>query len=158
MIAATGVALILAGLLAWVVGVHFSARRYFDRPALARNRWFDPIVATLHWLLLAAGLIVLGRSSTPAAAAAAAVLLVGWGYRRFIRSVTYRRFLMRRDFAAAQRQSPGLPDREVLFRLVMERHPRWGEELIGQMVNDCPTVDQLARMIAKMERGFRGVR
>lgn len=158
MIGAAGVAMILAGLLAWVVGLHFRARRYFDRPALARNRWFGPIVATLHWLLLAAGLLVLGRSSAPAAIAAAVVLLAGWGYRRFIRSVTCRRFMMRREFAAARRRSPGLPDREVLFRLVMERHPRWGEELIGQMVNDYPTVDQLAPMVAKMERGFRGVR
>jgi hypothetical protein len=26
------------------------------------------------------------------------------------------------------------------------------------MVTDYPTVDQLARMVARMERGFRGVR
>ncbi len=153
-----GIVLILAALLFWVVGVHFRARRYFDRPTLARNPWFDPIVATLRWLLLAAGLIVLVRSSPPAAAAAAAILTAGWGYRRLIRSVAFRRWLMRRDFAAARQNSPDLPDREILLRLVMQSHPGWGEELIEQMVHDHPKVDRLARMVAKMERGFRGVR
>ncbi len=156
--AATGIVLILAALLFWVVGVHFRARRYFDRPTLARNLWFDPIVVTLRWLLLAAGLIVLARSSPPAAVAAAAILTAGWAYRRLIRSVAFRHWLMRREFATARRNSPGLPDREILFRLVMERHPRWGEELIEQMVHDYPTVDRLVRMVAKMERGFRGFR
>jgi hypothetical protein len=154
--APAGMVLILAGLLAWVAGVHFRARRYYDRPALARNRWFDPIVALLHWVLLALGLIALGRASAPAAAAVAVVLVAAWGYRRFIRSVTFRRFLMRRELAAARRRSPDLPEREILFRLVLQRHPRWGEELIEQMVDDYPTVDQLARMIARMERGLRG--
>ncbi|HET6278304.1 MAG TPA: hypothetical protein VFG08_05945 [Candidatus Polarisedimenticolia bacterium] len=158
MIAAAGVALILASLVAWVAGLHFRSRRYFDRPALARNALFDPIVATLHWLLLAAGLVVLARSSAQAAGAAAAILLAAWAYRRFIRSVLFRRWLLRRDVAAARRANPGLPERDILFRLVMERHPRWGEELIEQMVNDYPTVDQLARVIARMERGFRGFR
>ena len=153
-----GTALILVSLLAWLVGQHFKARRYFDRPALARNPWFDPIVAVLHWLLLVGGLIVLARASTPAAVAASAVLLGSWGYRRYVRSVLYRRRLMRREFAAAQRRSPDLPERELLFRMVMEKHPRWGEELIEQMVNDYPTVDQLARVMANMERGFRGFR
>ena len=90
--------------------------------------------------------------------AAAAILTAGWAYQRLIRSVAFRRWLMRREFATARRNSPGLPDREILFRLVMQRHPRWGEELIEQMVHDYPTVDRLARMVAKMERGFRGVR
>jgi hypothetical protein len=154
--AATGIVLILAALLFWVVGMHFRARRYFDRPTLARNLWFDPIVVILRWLLLAAGLIVLARSSPPAAVAAAAILTAGWAYRRLIRSVAFRRWLMRREFATARRNSPGLLDREILFRLVMQRHPRWGEELIEQMVHDYPTVDRLVRMVAKMERGFRG--
>jgi hypothetical protein len=158
MSAAAGVALILASLVAWVVGLQFKSRRYFDRPALARNARFDPMVATVHWLLLAAGLVVLGRASAPAAGAAAAILLAGWAYRRFIRSVPFRRWLLHRDVAAARRANPKLPEREILFRLVMQRHPRWGEELIEQMVNDYPTVDRLARMLAKMERGFRGFR
>ena len=136
-----GAALILASLLAWLVGQHFKSRRYFDRPALARNPWFDPIAAVLHWLLLAAGLMVLARASLPLAVAAAAILLAGWAYRRYVRSVLYRRRMMRREFAVAQRRTPDLPEREVLFQLVVEKHPRWGEELIEQMVNDYPTVD-----------------
>jgi len=157
-IAVLGVALLLVSLLAWVVGLHFKALRYFDRPALARTPLFDPIITSLRWLSLAGGLTLLWRASPPAAGVAAAVLLLGWGYRRSIRSVPFRRRLLRREFAAARRLEPELPEREILFRLVMERHPRWGEELIEQMINDYPTVDQLARMLAKMERGFRGFR
>jgi hypothetical protein len=156
--AAAGIALILAGMLAWVARVEMRGRRYFDRPAAARNPWFDPIVAGLHGLLLAAGLILLFLASPPSAAAAAVVLAAGWGYRRIIRSVPFRRFLLRRDFLAAKRGSPGRPDEEILFRLVMERHPRWGEELIEQMVRDHPTIEELARMMVRMERGFRGFR
>lgn len=155
---AWGAALILASLMTWLIGQHFKARRYFDRPSLARGPWFDPAIVVLHWLLLALGLIVLARSSATATVVVVAVLSAGWGYRRYVRSAACRRRLMRREFAAARRQNPELPDKELLFRLVMERHPRWGEELIEQMVNDYPTVDQLARMMAKMERGFRGFR
>jgi hypothetical protein len=155
---AAGALLTFLGLLAWLVGAHFKSRRYFDRPALARNPYFDPFVAFLHWTLLAVGLVALSLASMTVGAAAAAILVIGWAYRRVIRSVPFRRRLMRRDFESLQKSRPDLSEQEILFRLVLERHPRWGEELIEQMVLDYPSVDRLAPMIAKMERGFRGFR
>ncbi len=153
-----GFVLLLLGLLAWIIGIHFRARRYFDRPALARNQVFDPTVRILQWALLIGGLALLARSSVPIAASAGFLLTLGWGYRVFIRSVPFRRSLMRRDYESLKRARPDLSQREILFRMVMASHPRWGEELVEQMVDDNQTVESLARIVAKMERGFRGFR
>jgi hypothetical protein len=151
-------ALIVLGLLAWVVGLHYKALRYFDRPGMARNPYFDPAVELLKWALLIGGLFLLARESPTAAVGTTAVLLLAWSYRRFIRSVLFQRWLLRRDFLAVRARRPDLADREILFSLVIRRHPRWGDELIEQMVVDYPTVEALARVVAKMERGFRGFR
>ncbi len=153
-----GIALVLAGLLASIVGTHLKARRYFDRPSLARNRLFDPLLAFLKWVLIVSGLVLVSRVSLRAAAAVTGLLAALWGYRRIIRGVRFQGWLLRRDYEALKRLKPGLPEREILCELAYRRNPRWGEELIEQMVIDYPTIDDLARMIARMERGFRGFR
>ncbi len=151
-----GVAALLAGLVASVAGAHMKGRRYFDRPAIARNRLFDPLLGLLKWGLLTAGLLLVGAVSWTVAAGAAALLLGLWGYLRFIHSVRFQGWLLRRDYEAIKRGRPGLSEKEILFQLAYRRNPRWGEELIEQMVIDYPTIDELARIIARMERGFRG--
>jgi len=155
---ASGFVLLVAGILAWLAGVHVKALRYFDRPAPARSPMFDPAISLLAWLLGAAGLAQIGRGSVPALADTLLVLLGLWGYRRFIRSASFQRRLLRRDLEALRKEHPGAEERALLYQLVYRRHPRWGEELIEQMVLDYPTVDDLARIVAKMERGFRGFR
>ena len=149
---------VLLGLLASVVAADFKARRYFDRPALARNRLFDPLLSVLKWALLLAGLALLWRASRRSAEATAALVVVLWGYRRFVRSAGFQRWLLTRDYRELKRRKPGLPDKEILYELVYRRNPRWGEELIEQMVIDHPDLESLSRMIARMERGFRGFR
>ena len=73
---ALGPGLILLGLLASIIGAHFGARPFYDRPALARNRIFLPCLAVLKWLLILGGLAVLsGRSRT--VAVPVALLLAG---------------------------------------------------------------------------------
>ncbi len=153
-----GAVLLVAGLIASVAGAHFKARRYFDRPAPARNRFFDPFLTLLKWCCLAAGLTLIGRASRASLAAAAGLLAGLWGYRRFIRSHRFQGWLVRRDYEALRKRRPGVPAREILYELVYRRNPRWGEELIEQMILDYPDVESLARIIAKMERGFRGFR
>jgi hypothetical protein len=153
-----GAGLLFLGLLAWLVGAHFKSLRFFDRPRLARNRLFDPLLAFLAWTLVAAGVVLITRAA-PAAGALIALVLAGlWAYRRLIRSVPFQRRLLRRDLEALRRRHPGEADKVLLCRLVFSRHPGWGEELIEQMVFDYPAVDDLARMLAKMEKGFRGFR
>jgi len=153
-----GITALLLGLLGWLVWTHVRAGRYFDRPAIARNRLFDPLLVTLSAVLAAAGLLMLWLARPAAAIAAAAFLAVLWGYRRAIHTIAFQRWLLRRDFRALRRLHPDLPERVLLARLVVRRHPRWGEELAEQMVIDYPSLDEIAAMLARMERGFRGFR
>ena len=75
-----------------------------------------------------------------------------------MRSASFQRWLLTRDYRELKRRKPGLPDKEIFCELVYRRNPRWGEELIEQMVIDHPDLESLSRMIARMERGFRGFR
>lgn len=146
------------GLFGWLVWTHLRGGRYFDRPALARRPWFDPLLILLSGASAAAGLFLLWRSRRAAAAAAAAVLVLLWAYRRAIRAVPFQRWLLRRDYRALHRRHPDLPEKAILIRLVLARHPGWGEELVEQMVIDYPRLDDIAVLLARMERGFRGFR
>lgn len=155
---AAGAVLLLLGLLGLLVRVHLRGRRFFDRPSAARHRMFDPLLHLLAWSVLAAGVAALWSASPPVAAGAALVLLAFWGYRRLVRSVAFQRRLLRRDFESLKRARPGVPEREILSQLAYRRNPRWGEELIQQMVIDYPDFEDLSRIIVMMERGFRGFR
>jgi hypothetical protein len=155
---AVGVALLLLGLLAWLAGAHVRGLRYFDRPGVARNPLFDPILSLIKWALLLGGLLLIGDSSRRAGTFTALLLVLLWSYRRFVRSLGFQGWLLRRDFEALRRERPAAPDAELLYALAMRRHPAWGPELIEQMVEDYPTIEGLARKIAQMERGFRGFR
>ncbi|MEK7282370.1 MAG: hypothetical protein AAB249_01055 [Acidobacteriota bacterium] len=151
-----GGTLLLLGLLGLLASAHFKGLRYFDRPAPARHPWFDAALDVLKWALLVAGLVLIARASLRVFLSAAGLLLALWGYRRFIRTAFFQEKLLRRDFTALRRDRPDLSDEAILFELACRRHARWGPELIEQMVRDYPTVGALARIMTKMERGFRG--
>ena len=153
-----GFTLLGLGLFAMLAAAHFKGLRYFDRPALARNARFDPILAVLKWALLLSGLLLLLRAARTVFLGTAAALLVLWSYRLVLRSDAFQERLLRRDFTLLRRIRPDLSDGEILFELTCRKHPRWGPELIDQMVRDYPTVESFARMLSRMERGFRGFR
>jgi hypothetical protein len=153
-----GSALVALAALAWLAAVNLRERRWFDRPDFARRRMFDPAARLIRWALLLAGLAVLWRASRLAALAASGLFAAAWGWRAALRSVAWRRFVLRRQFAVLRAGLPGVPDEEILERLVLGWHPEWGPELIAQMVHDYRTPEALARVIARMERGFRGFR
>jgi hypothetical protein len=138
-----GFCLIALALLAWLVVANMRERRFFDRPALARNRVFDPAVTVAGILL-----VIFGLAALTALATALAILRGGWRRRRL--------FLL--DVARVRRDFPDLAERDLLVRAVLIRHGRWGDELVEQMVHDYPAVPDLARVVARMERGFRGFR
>jgi hypothetical protein len=87
-----------------------------------------------------------------------AALLAGATWIGVARGTWFRRRAFRRDLEAARRANPGLQRRDQLVRAILVRHPRWGEELAAQMALDYPEADDLARVVARMERGFRGFR
>jgi hypothetical protein len=151
-----GFTLLLSGLFAMLAAAHFRRLRYFDRPALARNALFDPILDGLKWVLLLSGLVLILRASRVVFLATAATLLALWSYRRMIRSDFFQERLLRRDFLILRRGRPEMSDGEILFELTYRKHPRWGPELIEQMVHDYPSIESFARMLSRMEQGYRG--
>ena len=154
----TGAGLCLVAFVVWLVATHFRERPWFDRPDFARWRGFDPLASLLRWALFAAGIVALSAASGTAAAVATGLFLAGWGWRLVARSATLKRRAMRRALADLRAKHPGEPETELLVRLVLAAHPRWGEELVRQMALDNPDVDDMARVVARMEQGFRGFR
>jgi predicted secreted protein len=65
---------------------------------------------------------------------------------------------MRRRQSVLRAAYTGLSERDALRRVILERHPEWGEELVEQMMLDYGTTEELARVMTRMERGFRGFR
>ena len=153
-----GYAILGLGLLGSLVRAHLRERRFFDRPTLARSRLFDPFLNLARWILILAGLLLLAINSVAAATVTAVALSLLVVYTSFIRSVWYRTRLIRRDFGRLRRSRPAVPERELLYQMTCARHPRWGPELVEQMLIDYPTLDELAPIIVKMEKGFRGFR
>jgi hypothetical protein len=151
-----GLCLFAAG--AWLLGRHFGEAPFYDRPRFARLPGFDGALAVLRWLAFVLGLGLLWRGSGKAAAAVVALFLAAWAWRGVVRSHVWKRRLMRRDYDRLRRSRPDLEERDLLIQVVLLHHPRWGEELIAQMVLDYRTLDGLARVVARMERGFRGFR
>src|SRR5437867_10927106 len=128
-----GLALVGLALFLWLLGQHFREGRWFDRPGVARHRLFDPLLAVLRWAALAAGLALLWRAAPPAALVTAGLLLGLAGWRQAARSATMHARSSRRRQSDLRAAHPGLPERDALRQVVLERHPEWGEELVDQM-------------------------
>ena len=154
--AGAGILLLACGLLCALAAVHFKGLRYYDRPVFARRPGFDRGLAVLRWILPPAGLILIGRRSWPAAASIGAVLALFWFWRVVVKSVAFQARLLRREYAAFRSRRPGAPEDRLLAAFALGRNPRWGEELVEQMVLDYPTIESLSLILARMERGFRG--
>ncbi|HZN03179.1 MAG TPA: hypothetical protein VFD06_06285 [Candidatus Polarisedimenticolia bacterium] len=153
-----GAGLCLLAFVVWLVTTHFRERPWFDRPGFARWRGFDALASLLRWALFAAGLLALSAHSGAGAAVAVGLFLFGLGWRLAARSAALKRRAMRRALVELRSKHPGEPETELLVRLVLAAHPRWGEELVRQMALDNPDVDDMARVVARMEQGFRGFR
>jgi hypothetical protein len=153
-----GIASCVAAFVVWLVATHLRERPWFERPTFARWRGFDAILRLLRWGLFAWGMFLLASRSLAAAALAAGLFVLGLGWRLVARSAALRRRVMRRAFADLRLRHPGEPEHELLVRLVLATHPRWGEELIRQMALDYPSVDEIAVVVARMEQGYRGFR
>lgn len=150
--------LCLAAGVVWLVAAHVRERPWFERPDFARWRGFDLLLALLRWGLFGWGLALLATRAPWAAALAIALFLVALAWRLIARSAALKRRAMRKALADLRLRLPAEPEHELLVRLVLATHPRWGEELVRQMVIDFPTVDELAIVVARMEQGYRGFR
>jgi ABC-type dipeptide/oligopeptide/nickel transport system permease subunit len=155
-LAPAGLVLVGVSLFLWLLRRHFREGRWFDRPRVARHQLFDPLLAVVGWSALAAGLGLLWRAAPPAALVTVALLLGLAGWRQLARSAIMRARSMRRRQSVLRAAHPGLSERDALRRVILERHPEWGEELVEQMMLDYGSTEEMARVMTRMERGFRG--
>ncbi|HET8946682.1 MAG TPA: hypothetical protein VFQ07_06845 [Candidatus Polarisedimenticolia bacterium] len=153
-----GAGLCLGAALVWLVATHLRERPWFERPDFARWRGFDALLLLVRWGMFAWGLLLLASGAPWAAALAVGLFLAALLWRIVARSAARKRRAMRKALAELRLRHPGEPERELLVRLVLSTHPRWGEELVRQMVIDFPGVDEISVVVARMEQGYRGFR
>lgn len=149
---AVGVALFLAWGVLWLLEQRWKALPAYDRPALTHSPlygvWWGPARA----LVLAAALLALFAAHRLAGAAAAGVLLGGWIARRIATGPVGKRRQMRRDLERLRRERPEVAEVEILYQAIYARHRRWGPDLVKQIVQENPTLEEAARMVWRLER------
>lgn len=155
---AVGSVILVSGLLAGLFEAHVQRVRAWDRPAWLRSRSGRWALALGRRSLLVAGLAALFLGSAPVAILVAGALGSAGGWMRWARSDRYAARRLRSELADRRRAHPAEDEAELLRRIVLERHPEWGKELVARIVHDHPTTQGLARIMVRMERGWTGWR
>jgi hypothetical protein len=153
-LAVIGGGIVVLALVSGLVDAHLGRQPAWDRPTWTLSRGYRAVVAVVRPLLLATGVVLVLYDSPVAGAIVVALLLATWGRLRWVRSVRYRTAWLGRRLDALRRVHGGSTDHELLVRIVLERHPGWGEDLAQQIAADNPDVERLARALARMERGW----
>jgi hypothetical protein len=153
-----GGGVVLLALALGLVDVHLGRQRTWNRPAWTLSRGYRAGVGIVRPLLLATGVILVFSGSVVAGVIVVVLLLAIWGRLRWVRSARYRVAMLGRRLDSLRRMHDGSTDHELLVRLVLERHPEWGEDLARQIASDNPDVGSLARVLARMEEGWSGIR
>lgn len=149
---ALGVLALAAWSVLWLLEVRWKALAAYDRPRFTHSPAYAVWAGALRKALMAAGLLALYAAHWGAAAAALALLLGGWVTRQIVTGPLGKRREMQREFDRLKRERPQAADVEILYEVVYARHRRWGPELVQQIVQDHPSVEGAARMVARLER------
>jgi hypothetical protein len=149
---ALGLAALAAWSVLWLLEAHWKALPAYDRPRFTHSPAYAVWAGALRKVLMAVGLILLYAAHRAAAAAAIAALLGAWMVRRIVTGPGAIRRRMQREFDRLKRERPQAADLEILYEIVYAQHRRWGPELVQQIVQDNPTVEGAARMVARLER------
>ena len=149
-----GVVLIVSGLVGWLYDAHLGRQRTWDRPGWSLRPIPRGIFAVTRRVAVVAGWLLILDTSPWAGAVVAAVLVGAWGRMRFVRSDRYTTRRLEVELAALRRREPSADEHELLARVVLAHHPQWGAELVAQIVRDHPTPAGVARVVARMERGW----
>jgi len=132
---------------------HIRERPVYERPGFLIDPRFRRVWTPARWLLFVTGGLLLVRASRPAAASLALLLLALLSWKRYLGSRRHRSRMIRRAFEEERGRDPSAGDLEILERILKTFHPRWGNELIEQIVLDNPTPEGVAGMVVRMERG-----
>jgi len=148
-----GIALVVVGLAAWLHHTHLRRLRAWDRPAWLLHPAAPASYTAVRCAAVVAGWTLMALASPWLAGLTAAAIAAAWALRVWVRSERYVARRLRADLTALRRREPRRPERELLARLVLARHPEWGPELVDRIVADHPDTGSLARVLARMERG-----
>jgi hypothetical protein len=152
MAAALGVFLIACWGVLWLLEQRWRALPAYHRPRITHGSLYRAGAGPLRKGLLAAGILAFGAADWRAAAAAL-VLLAGVAVaRRVAMSDRSRRRRMQREFDRLRAANPAAPAEDLLCQVVLALHPRWGVDLVKQIVTENPGVEASARMVGRMER------
>ena len=147
-----GSLLILSGLLFALFQAHVQRLKAWDRPGFTRTRAYATLRRGAPWTLLLGGLVCLSLVSMRALLTASAVLagLGLWLLR--VRSAGHALNRLRRDRAALTRRFPGASEADLRTRVLRAWHPEWPEEIVERAVADHEVLEDLVRMVVRMER------
>jgi len=147
-----GLALLLTWGVLWLLEARWKPLPAYHRPRLTHGALYRAGAGPLRKTLLAAGLLTLAAAHWAAAAAAAALLAAAAVARAILTGPHNRRRRMQGEFDRLRRANPSAPDEDLLFLVLMALHPRWGPDLVKQIVTENPTVEASARMVFRLER------
>lgn len=148
--------LLVLGAILLLLHEHFSTRRAWDRPAWARGAGPRRFLRGAGWLLLVGGAALLAWRSPVVGIGTASVLLALGAWRRWVRSAAHLARGLRREVARLRREQPDREEVDLLRDVVLRMHPRWGEDLAGQIVAEQRSAERVAEMLIRMERGSAG--
>lgn len=150
----SGALLILAGLFLGLSGAHLARRKAWDRPRWALHPAFRSAWRPARWALLAAGLVVLGAESASALVVGVVLLLALWAQLVWVRSPRHALGRLRREVNALEARSQGTPRADLVVRVLCGWHPEWPREVVRQIVEENPALEDVARFVVRMERGW----
>ena len=154
MLLAGGGLLIIVGLIAWLYDERLRDLKAWDRPSWTLHRVYRVAFPTLRRVLVIAGLLLLWAASGTTAIVVGAAILGGWARVRWVRTDGHTIRRLRTELSTLRRRHPEADDQELLSRLVMAHHPGWGPELAQQIVTDNPDLQDLARILNRMQKGW----
>jgi hypothetical protein len=152
MAAALGVFLVLCWAVLWLLEQRWRALPAYHRPRLTHGSLYRAGAGPLRKGLLAAGILALAAADRLAAAVLLALLAGAALARRLALSDRSRRRRMQREFDRLRAADPAAPAEDLLCQVVLALHPRWGPDLVRQIVVENPGVEASARMVGRMER------
>jgi len=146
--------LILAGLFTGLFSVHVARRKAWDRPRWTLHPAYGMAWPALRWVLLGAGIALLAVESRAALGVAVVLLSALGGWLAWVRSSRHALGRLRQEIAVLESRFPRTPRVDLATRVLAGWHPEWPPEVIRQLAEENPELEDVARLLVRMERGW----
>ncbi len=155
MVWAIGIASFLLWGVLWLLDARWRELPVYERPRLTHWPGYALWAGTLRKAVLVISLVALAAAHRAALTVGLLILLGGWMIRRMLSSAGSRRRSMQREFDRLRRENPGSPEVDILYQVIYARHARWGAELVQQIVQENPTLEEAARVVGRLENTLK---